>query len=64
MLDYLIRIKTRSDYQGAGMAIIILKILSFTLTYNKEGGDHLYVGIGFGTFEIGIETSIWRKLLP
>ena len=64
MLEYIIKIKSKSDYNASGIAIIIFKIFSLTLSYNKEAGDHLCVSACVGPFEIGINLSIWRKLLP
>ena len=64
MLDYILKIKSKTDYNGSGFAIILFKLFSLTLTYNKEAGDHLSLSAGIGPFEIGLNLSIWRKLLP
>ena len=64
MLDYIFKIKRKTDYSRAIIVFIIFKLLSLSLSYNKEAGDHLVISVGFGPFEIGINLSIWRKLLP
>ena len=64
MLDYILKIKHKSDYSNVIIVFILFKLLSFSLSYNKEAGDHLSVSAGVGPFEIGLNLSIWRKLLP
>ena len=64
MLDYILKIKKKSDYSNAIIVFIVFKLLSFTLSYNKEAGDHLSLSAGIGPFELGLNLSIWRKLLP
>ena len=64
MLDYILKIKSKTDYNGSGFAIILFKLFSLTLTYNKEAGDHLGLSACVGPFEVGTTLSIWRKLLP
>ena len=64
MLDYILKIKSKKDYNGSGCAIILFKLFSLTLTYNKEAGDHLGLSVCVGPFEVGTTLSIWRKLLP
>ena len=64
MLEYILKIKSKSDFNANVMAIIIFKIFSLTLSYNKEAGDHLGISACMGPFEIGLNLSIWRRLLP
>ena len=64
MLEYIFKMKLKSDYNGSGVSFILFKLFSLTLTYNKEAGDHLCASVSVGPFETGMTLSIWRKLLP
>ena len=46
MLDYIFKIKRKADYNGAVIVFIIFKLLSLSLSYNKEAGDHLVISVG------------------